>query len=203
MAQMIRLKQKGLLRTGPKAKWMPFEAIQCYTINRPQFVWIAKVTMVPFVYLFGLDKLMNGHGSMVIKFLALFNVVKSRSDVFTDSSSMLRYLAEMMWFPSSFLSSRINFNEINATSVKVIMEYGGITVCGILKFNEQAEIVSFEADRYMIEHKNYKLVKWLITVEDYKLYDGIKIPYKCTVTWKLPEGDFEWLRVNIIDVGSS
>ena len=38
LAQIIRLKQKGILLISSKAKWMSFKAIQCYTVNKPQFV---------------------------------------------------------------------------------------------------------------------------------------------------------------------
>ncbi|MEX1382639.1 DUF6544 family protein [Lutibacter sp.] len=41
---------------------------------------------------------------------------------------------------------------------------------------------------------------WFVTTQEYKKFDGFKIPTKCSVFWKLKEGDFNWLDFEIFDV---
>jgi hypothetical protein len=40
----------------------------------------------------------------------------------------------------------------------------------------------------------------VITVEAYRTMDGIRIPSSCRATWKLPDGDWTWLEVQITEI---
>jgi hypothetical protein len=37
-------------------------------------------------------------------------------------------------------------------------------------------------------------------VDEYKIFDGMKIPSKMTVSWKLEEGDWTWIKLEIKDI---
>lgn len=34
-------------------------------------------------------------------------------------------------------------------------------------------------------------------ITDYKIFEGIKVPSKMTSTWKLDEGDWTWLKLEV------
>ncbi|HCY82229.1 MAG TPA: hypothetical protein DHV22_11840, partial [Xanthomarina gelatinilytica] len=57
---------------------------------------------------------------------------------------------------------------------------------------------SFEAKRYYGGKTNSKLKTWRINMTSHKTFDGVKIPNKSNVSWKLKEGDFNWLNLEII-----
>jgi hypothetical protein len=40
----------------------------------------------------------------------------------------------------------------------------------------------------------------MINITDYKTFDGIKVPSKMTSTWKLEEGDWTWLKLEVTDI---
>lgn len=42
--------------------------------------------------------------------------------------------------------------------------------------------------------------EWVLEVQDYQFFEGYKIPSQMTATWKLPEGDWTWLKLQIDDV---
>ena len=73
----VYLKQRGAMCTEPGGKWLPMEAEQYFTIDRPAFIWRADVQMKPFVKLAARDKYENGRGNMLIKALALIPVVNA------------------------------------------------------------------------------------------------------------------------------
>lgn len=102
----VRLRQKGLIRTTKKQPWMPAQAEQYFTVDRPGFVWKVKVKVNPFLFLVGRDKYFEGKGNMLIKLLAFVNVVNARGKEI-DQGTMLRYLGEIVWFPSAALSDYI------------------------------------------------------------------------------------------------
>jgi hypothetical protein len=44
------------------------------------------------------------------------------------------------------------------------------------------------------------LKEWIITVNENKIINGIKIPVKMEATWKLEGGDWTWLKIEITDI---
>ncbi|MDH3712097.1 MAG: hypothetical protein OER04_19580, partial [Cyclobacteriaceae bacterium] len=64
----------------------------------------------------------------------------------------------------------------------------------------QGQLISFETQRYYGGDKDAQLQTWLIEMLDYKEFQRIIIPYKCRVTWILPDGDFNWLNLEITEL---
>jgi hypothetical protein len=198
--QFTRLRQHGIMRTKPDGSWMDFDAVQYFNVNEPTFNWQTKVQMMPFVYLSGRDKFENGKGEMKIKLLSLFKVADVGNNEKVNISTMIRYLAEMSWFPTAALNDYIMWEAIDSTSAKAVMTYKGITVSGIFQFNERGDMIGFLADRYKDVGPNATLEKWLVTTTDTKEFNGIRIPYKSEVTWKLKEGDFTWAKMELTEL---
>ncbi|WP_273568563.1 DUF6920 family protein [Maribacter halichondriae] len=196
----VRLRQKGEMKTKPDGNWMPFSAEQYFNTRNPSFVWITKVDAMPLIYMDGRDKLKKGQGEMLIKLLSWFPVVDEGKNEKINSGSMQRYLAEMCWFPSAATENYVSWETIGKHSAKAIMTIDGKQVSGIFTFSEEGDFVSFETQRYFGGGEAAKLEIWFIEAKDYKVFNGIKIPHKCKVTWKLKEGDFNWLNLEITDL---
>ena len=192
-----RLSQKGQMKTQPDSRWMPFEAVQYFSLKPPGFNWSAQVEAFPLVYLSGRDRLTYGEGEMKIKFLSLINVVDEKENQKVNSGSILRFLGEICWIPSAALNDYISWEEIDSLTAKATFKQQNKEVSGIFRFTSQGELLSFEAERYYGGDENAMQHPWLIEVLEYKVFDGIKVPSKCKVTWKLPEGDFNWLNLEI------
>ena len=199
--QTVHLKQKGEMRTAAGGKWMSFEAEQYFTTQKPVFIWFAKVKAAPGIHLAGRDKYEDGKGNMLIKLLSLFPVADAKGKEI-DQGAMVRYLAEIVWFPSAVLSNYIQWEQVDSTTAKATMTYNGITASAFYKFNENGEVVSIEAKRYYERKDGATLEDWLIQIEpnEYKEFAGVKIPAKTAVTWRLKEGDFTWLNLVISEV---
>jgi hypothetical protein len=196
----IRLKQKGEMRTKPESKWMPFEATQYITVNEPAFVWTTDVHMMPLVKLVGRDKFENGQGAMLIKLLSLFKVVDTKNTEKINSAAMIRYLAESSWFPTAALSEFIKWEMVDSLSAKAVMSFNGITVSGIFHFTADGDMSGFTADRYYGIDDKATLEKWVVETEEWKVFQGIRIPYKSKVNWKLKAGDFNWANMELTDL---
>jgi hypothetical protein len=195
----VRLKQEGRMRIKKDGPWMPSRADQYFTVDEPGFVWIANVKMAPFVQLSGLDTYKNGKGKMDIKLLSLFPVVDFEGPEI-NSGTMMRYLAEMMWFPSAALSSYIKWEEVDENTAKATMEYKGITVSGTFYFNETGDILRFSGKRYRDVNGKYILSDWGGENKEYKEISGIRIPSKSVVIWYEEEDNFEWFECEIKDI---
>jgi len=201
MIQTVYLKQTGNMRTSPGSRWIPFTAEQWFKTYAPGFIWTADVKAAPGIYLQGRDKYENGEGHMLIKLLSLF-AIADESGVETDQGSMLRYLAEIIWFPSVAVSDYIRWEQAGPGTAKAIMTCGDITASGLFKFNAEGDIISFEAMRYYTVGNGATLEKWIIQTDPggYREFNGVRIPASGTVTWRLEDGDYTWLKLEIKEI---
>ncbi|WP_409271244.1 DUF6544 family protein [Neobacillus sp. SCS-31] len=195
----VRLKQDGQMRTKKDGPWMPVKAEQYFTVDEPGFVWIAEVRMAPLVHLSGIDTFKSGKGSMKIKLFSLIPVVNANAAEL-DSGTLMRYLAEMPWFPSAALGSNITWEEVDQQSAKATISYKGISVSGIFTFNENGDIESFKGKRYREMNGKYQLNDWGGRYKGIKEFDGWRIPFKSTVIWYEEDGEFNWFEFSISEI---
>lgn len=193
----VRLKQTGKMKLKPGSNWMDFTATQYFQTQKPAFVWSTRVSMMPLVFFDGRDKLENGTGSMQIKLLSLIHLVNENNTPPLNSGTALRYLGEISWFPSAALNDYISWEEVDSLRAKATLKLSTQTEEGLFTFAPNGELLAFEAERFYGSGTDATKERWLITHTGYKDFDGTRIPYRSTVTWKLKEGDFSWLQVEI------
>jgi hypothetical protein len=197
----VHLHQKGLMRTAREGKWMPVTAEQYFTVDQPGFVWVADVKAAPGLHLLGRDLYRDGHGHMLIKALSLYPVADNRGAT-VDQGTLLRYLAEIAWFPSAALAPYIRWQPVDDHRAMATMHWGDITASGVFGFTPEGDMESFSAMRFYDRKEGATLEPWLIKVVPgaYKEFDGVRIPVRSTVTWQLREGELTWYQVQIEDV---
>jgi hypothetical protein len=196
----VFLKQKGSLKTSPSGEWMPFTAEQWFNISPPSFIWKSDVSMWGPLYFLGRDKLFEGKGSMLIKLNAIVPVVNSKNDPKIDEATMQRYMAEICWFPSAAMEPYFQWESVDELTAKASMTIDDKTVFGQFNFSPEGDLVSFETKRYMGQGKNASLEIWQIHNSSFKIFNGIRIPNKSEVFWKLADGDFQWLQLEISEI---
>ena len=193
------VRQKAEMKLEEDKPWIPVEAEQYFTSDEPGFIWNAKIKFAPLFHISGRDKYQNGKGNMLIKILSLLTIADSKGEEI-DQGSLLRYLAESMWFPTAVLNEYIAWEEIDRYHAKATMTYGGISASGIYTFNDEGQVISFEAKRYGEFNGEFSLETWLVSVGEYKEFNGINIPSKGNVTWRLETGDFNWFNFELTDI---
>ncbi|WP_423189799.1 DUF6544 family protein [Alkalibacterium sp. f15] len=194
-----RLKQQAEMRMDAEGQWMSVKAEQYFTSEKPGFVWNASIKAAPFIHIAGRDKYLNGKGSMLIKPMSLFTVADSKGEEI-DQGTLLRYLAETVWFPSAVLNDYISWKEIDDNNAKATMTYGEISTSGVFTFNQMGEVIKFEAERYGDFNGEFSLETWSISMSDYKAFAGIKVPTEGKITWRLDEGDFNWFNFEVLEI---
>lgn len=196
---LSRLKQVGEMRMEPGSGWMPFSATQYVNLQKPSFLWVTNVDFYG-MKLVGRDKLQDGESEMLIKFASLVPVVDEGHDSKINSGAMVRFLAEICWYPSAAINEYIVWEALDSSSAKATLTLGGISVSGIFHFNDNGSLKYFVANRYYGGSDSSELEEWMVTIDDYKFFKDICIPYKSHVTWRLPSGDFDWLKLEITDL---
>ncbi|MEI6049103.1 MAG: DUF6544 family protein [Bacteroidota bacterium] len=195
-----KVTQKAEMKMKPKQEnWMSAIAIQYTTIDNPAFIWTVDVKMNSLLNFQGRDKFENGKGEMLIKMNSLINVVNEQGEKL-DEGTLQRYLGEMVWFPSLALSPYVTWEQINDSTSKATMTYKGTTGSGTFYFNANGDVTKFSALRYKDNDADAKRYGWTMNISDYKTFEGIKVPAIMNSTWKLDEGEWTWLKLEVTDI---
>lgn len=197
--QAVWLKQNGLMRTDPEGDWMPAEATQVFTVDEPGFIWTVDVTMAGVIPIAGRDRYRDGKGNMLIKALSLFPIVNGLGAKI-DQGTLLRYLGEIVWFPSAALSAHIFWTPLDSMSARATMSYGDVTASADFHINEVGDVVACSAQRYMGDGETATLERWYVPSKEWKVMNGFRIPVKGDVIWKLASGDFTYYQWEIVQI---
>lgn len=196
-ARTVRLKQKGYFRTKVDQKWMPLKAEEYFTVDPPAFLWYGKIKALPFVNAAAIDKFANGEGSLVVKMLSVFKVAEAKGEEY-DQAELVRFLSEMIWFPSAFLSDYIHWEPIDSESVKATIQVNDLSASAVLHFNPEGQMTNLVAERYMDVSGGMILKKWSTPLHKYEEINGVMVPVKGEGVWRLSTGDFSYVKITEI-----
>ncbi|MHB9092312.1 MAG: DUF6544 family protein, partial [Chloroflexota bacterium] len=201
--RVARIRQGGTFRSEFTRPWMNIAAEQIFTVDPPGFVWNARLKVNPLVWIDGRDKYVEGAANMLIKPFALFPVVDATGPEM-DISSLIRYLSEMFWFPTSLLPGKyLRWEPIDDHSARAIIADRGLEAAGVFTFDDEGRVTRFETDqRYREENGRYIRQPWVATAMEYReVAPGIKVPSGGEVSWVLPdEGLFPYGRLYLTEV---
>ncbi len=190
-----RLRQRGAMRTSPTQAPMHAEALQYFTIDEPGFVWTVDVRMfgLPVV---GRDAYVGGRGRMYITIGGLLPVADATGPRI-DQGTALRFLGEIIWFPSAALAPYIRWEAIDDAQAKAHFTFGGVTTSAVFRFDPRGRFIELRADRY---YDGKSLERWVIPATQWQVIRGIEMPTRGGAVWKLASGDFDYYQWEITDV---
>lgn len=184
----VNLTQQGLFNMSEtKAKWSPFTATQIVTTQRPGFDWDARIQMAPGMSAFVHDAYMLGEGSLHASLLGLFTVADVRNTPQAAQGELLRFFAEMPWYPTALLPSQgVRWEAIDNTSAHATMTDGATTVSLVFQFNAEGTIETMRAEaRY---RDKLTAMPWSGRFWNYSTCNGMLIPLEGEVGWEYPDG---------------
>ncbi|WP_243729677.1 DUF6920 family protein [Salegentibacter sp. 24] len=200
LIQNIYLEQNiKMLMKPEQRKWTTARAKQYFTVDPPGFIWSVKLNIRPGISIVGRDKFVAGKGEMIIKLFSIFPIAKAQGSPKIDQSTLQRYLAEIVWFPSAATSSYITWEAIDEFSARATMNYKGTKASGVFYFDNHGNFKKFIAMRYK-EASDLKPTKWIVSATKIEKRNGISIPVASKVSWKLDSGDWTWLKLEISEL---
>ncbi len=195
--QLGKVDQNAKMQLKPDHdQWIDAQAQQYSFIKKPAFIWTTNAKMYSWLNFHGRDKFEDGIGEMTIKINSLVPLVKAKGEKI-DEASLQRFLAEIVWFPSFALSEFIFWEAVDKNQAKATLTCEGIKVSGVFEFTDNGDFNRFSTLRYFGNEKEAKMYEWIIEAEDYKSFEGIKVPSKISATWRLEDGDWTWLKSEV------
>ena len=175
------------------------DASQSYTTNPAGFVWDAKFKIARLPLLRIRDKYELGKGYMFGKLLGIVTIIDMKGDEL-DQGAMVRYLNEIMWFPTAYLSENISWKELDDYTVQAIYTEYGKSVTAQIFIDEAGRMVNFTAKRYREAKGEFSLDTWSTPITAYADHAGLKLPSQGTAMWKLSTGDLRYIEFKLTEI---
>lgn len=197
--RVVRLEQRGAIRTSADGPWMPAEAEQYFSVEPPGFVWSVKTTMAHVVPIVGRDKYEAGKGHMLIEAASTLKIADATGPKI-DQGALLRFLGEIVWFPSAALAPYIEWKGLDEGRAEATMRYAGVVGTATFSFDGDGRFRSMTGERYMGGGDEARLERWIVPATAWRVVRGVEVPVAGNVVWKLASGDFEYYRWEILDI---
>ena len=192
----VHLKQTGAMRIKPGGRWFPMVGEQHFTTDPPAFAWRGSIRLLPLVSLSGTDILRDGQGRFRIALLDRIPLVDDSSPEIVRAD-LLRYLAEIVWFPTAWLSDAITWEGIDDASARATLRYRDQSVSAVMHFDASGELTRVSAERPRKDGKRSVPTPWGGRNSAYREMHGLLIPTRCEVAWQLASGEFAYFRAEV------
>ncbi len=200
---VVRLTQVGEFRLGAGKPWMPFHAIQHYTLDPPGFLWDASMRMLPLVDINGRDRYFAGRGDIEMSLESVYPVARA-SGANLDSGALLRYLNETMWFPAALLLPNVAWEAIDDRHARARLTDGGQSVSAVFVFDDRDRLIDMTAERW--NDAEQTVLPWSTPLSDWGVFEGISVPVAGIGRWGEGSDAYDYIRLKITgvkyDVGS-
>ena len=172
--------------------WKPFTSWQRAVIHRPGFLWNGRVALFPGVAANVHDSYIAGVGTLHAALLGLFTVAQVQGGGEIARGELMRYFAEMVWYPTALLPSQgVHWEAVDDRSANATLVDGPVTLTLLFRFDEAGLITSVHADaRGATQGKDgaMLMLPWECSLSGYQLREGLRVPTRGEVAWLRPEG---------------
>jgi hypothetical protein len=192
--RIVRLTQRGRIRSGNAADWMAFEAEETYSTDPPAFVWRTWLPARTMPVALGRDEYRDGEGSILIRMAALVPVADERGAEM-QAAGLMRYLNEMTWFPAAFLGPNVTIAPADANSFSVSISDRGTTAAAVMFVDAAGRLTNFRAERFNTGTRTIETWETPLAAEG--PLAGLTLPTAGSAVWKLPGGDLTYIELEV------
>ena len=159
-------------------QWKPFTSSQRAVTHCPGFLWNGRVSMLPGLAAHVHDSYIAGTGMLHAAMLGLYTVADVQGDGEIARGELMRYFAEMPWYPTALLPSQgVRWAAVDERSANATLVDGPISLTLLFRFDDAGLITSVHADaRGAGVGKDMVMLPWDCSVSNYQLRHGMMVP---------------------------
>jgi len=192
------IRSSGTFAAKPNA-WARFTADQEVRTAPPEFVWNARIAMLPLVPVHVRDRYVGGEGSMRAAVAGIVPMVNQHGTPELAAASLQRFLAEAVWYPTVLLPGNgLSWSAIDDRNARVTLTDGPTTVSLDVTFGAAGEIETISAMRYRDVKGTPILTPWVGHHRDYTRLSSMMIPTSGDVAWVPPTGPEPYWRGRLV-----
>jgi hypothetical protein len=185
-----------------RGKWMPFTAETRYQAQPPAFVWKARFSMLPGVWLIAEDGHDEERGWGGAK---LWGIVPMGGRKGPEVSAMqwVRSLAKVPWKPQFALAvPTLEWSDTGDTAFDVRTAVGDLAISVRFELDTDGDIVRASSKRYYDVPDGFVEAPWRYGFSDHRDFGGIRMPASAVATYVKSDGAWEYWRGRITSVTS-
>ncbi len=196
-----RVRMRGRIRSGPTARWMPFEADQQSFADRPTRLFWIRATMMG-VPVDGLHRLADGHAIMRIKPLGAFAIVNAAGPEMDQAESVTLFNDMCILAPGTLVDPAIAWEPVDARTAKARFMHAGQTISATLYFDDEGLLRDFVSDDRLAspDGKAFKRWRFSTPVWDYRPFGPYRLAARGEARWHPPEGEYVYGKFEMLDV---
>ena len=171
-------------------QWKPFTSKQRVITQRPGFDWDARIMMLPGVPVHVHDAYIAGSGLLHGAVFGLVTVVSLAGTPEMARGELLRFFAEMAWYPTALLPSQgVRWEAVDETSAHATLTDGKLAVTLLFRFGANGLIDTVRAEaRDRVTNGKTVSAPWQGRFWNYAERAGMRVPLDGEVAWLLPQG---------------
>jgi hypothetical protein len=179
-----RFRQQGEFRIG--ADWHRFEAEHWAHVERPGFVWDARIAVAPILSVLVRDSYLAGRASMRASLGGLYGLVDAEPTPELAEAALQRYLAEAVWYPPALRpSARLRWEPVTDARARAVLSDAGLEVAVEFEFDPAGDIVGVSTPaRYREVEGGYVPTPWRGLFSEHAERAGMRIPLAGEVGWE-------------------
>ncbi len=199
--RMVLIRQTGRLRLKPEQKrWMHFRAHQVVGCISPSFSWCVETKLNPLFRIFGRDFFSDEKAALEMRLNSVFPVAKKEGCKYLHKSALQRFMMEMIWYPAFALDPRIEWEPINASKAKAILQCNSLRGEVVFEVDANGDLIKCFAERYYSSGSRPRKYCCVGAVLNTEILNDLRIPTEVEITWKLDEGNFNWFKCSVDSV---
>jgi hypothetical protein len=196
----VSMEHTGTFNLSPAGdNWKAFVSRQRVTTSRPGFVWDARVTLVPGLYVLVHDAYVAGEGSLNPAVLGMLSLGRVQGLGEIARGELLRYLAESPWYPTVLLPGQgVTWEPIDDHSARATLVDGTVSASMVFRFGADDLVESATADARAATVDNVTvMMPWECRLSNYQSREGMRIPLTGEAAWLTPQGRQPYYRGTI------
>jgi hypothetical protein len=180
-------------------QWKAFTSMQRVVTHRPGFVWDARIAMLPGLAVHVHDAYLAGDGLLHAAIAGLVTMADLRGGGELARGELMRFFAEAAWYPTAFLPSQgVRWEAVDDRSARATLNDGALSLTLLFRFDADGLMESVRAEaRGRLVGKTATLAPWEGRWSDYRVQDGMRVPFTGEVAWLLAEGRRPYWRGTI------
>lgn len=185
------LEHSGRFNLSPTGEqWKPFTSRQWVVVQRPGFLWDARIALVPGVSVRVHDSYSYGEGLLHAAVHGLFSVARLQGGGELARGELMRFFAEAAWYPTALLPSQgVRWAAVDEHSANATLTDGALSLTLLFRFDESGHMASvFAQARGRVVGQETSLAPWEGTWSNHQRVEGMTVPLTGEVAWLLPEG---------------
>jgi len=200
MISRVSVKHKGTFNMKEAGEqWKPFTSRQQVTVQRPGFVWNARIAVMPGLAAWVHDAYVAGEGVLKVALLGLITLVDMEPTPELARGELMRWCAEATWYPTALLPGPgLAWREVDAHTARADFAVDGLKVRLEFHFTPDGLIDTVRADdRERLLGGKVVKASWEGRFWNYARRGGMRVPLDGEVAWITADGRKPYWRGRI------